>query len=138
LKRLNLGGNSLTEVPQKALSILDTLKKLEMQENRLTEIREGDFEGSSFSRRRRRYSRTKCVFFAGLRNLDSLGLAHNKLRQVPSRVFSHLTLLNSLELDGNNIDTIDPEAFAGLEGEILHKKKNKTNSAENETILLRS
>jgi hypothetical protein len=47
---LNLGGNSLTEVPQKALSILDTLKKLEMQENRLTEIREGDFEGSSFSR----------------------------------------------------------------------------------------
>jgi Leucine-rich repeat (LRR) protein len=114
LKRLNLGGNSLTEVPQKALSILDTLKKLEMQENRLTEIREGDFEGSSFSRRRRRYSRTKCVFFAGLRNLDSLGLAHNKLRQVPSRVFSHLTLLNSLELDGNNIDTIDPEAFAGI------------------------
>jgi Leucine-rich repeat (LRR) protein len=66
-------------------------------------------------------------------------LAHNKLRQVPSRVFSHLTLLNSLELDGNNIDTIDPEAFAGLEGKILHKKKkNQTNSAENETILLRS
>jgi Leucine-rich repeat (LRR) protein len=54
-------------------------------------------------------------------------LAHNKLRQVPSRVFSHLTLLNSLELDGNNIDTIDPEAFAGLEGKILHKKKKKPN-----------
>lgn len=53
---------------------------------------------------------------SGLRNLDSLGLAHNKLRDVPSRVFSHLTLLNSLELDGNNIDTIDPDAFAGLEG----------------------
>ena len=40
-----MGGNGLTEVPQKALSILDTLKKLEMQENRLTDIREGDFEG---------------------------------------------------------------------------------------------
>lgn len=53
-----------------------------------------------------------------MRNLDSLGLAHNKLRTVPSRVFSHLTLLNSLELDGNNIDTIDKEAFAGLEGKI--------------------
>lgn len=53
---------------------------------------------------------------AGLHNLDSLGLAHNKLRKVPSRVFSHLTLLNSLELDGNNIDTIDPEAFVGLDG----------------------
>lgn len=45
LKRLNLGGNELTSVPQKALSILDTLKKLEMQENRITKIEEGDFEG---------------------------------------------------------------------------------------------
>lgn len=46
LKRLNLGGNGLTTVPQKSLGILDTLKKLEMQENRITEIKEGDFEGS--------------------------------------------------------------------------------------------
>lgn len=45
LKRLNLGGNGLTSVPQKALSILDMLRKLEMQENKITEIREGDFEG---------------------------------------------------------------------------------------------
>lgn len=49
LKRLNLGGNVLTSVPQKALSILDMLKKLEMQENRITEIREGDFEGKSLN-----------------------------------------------------------------------------------------
>lgn len=58
--------------------------------------------------------------FPGLKNLDSLGLAHNKLRQVPPRVFSHLGLLNSLELDGNNIDKIDPEAFSGLEGEFSY------------------
>lgn len=51
-----------------------------------------------------------------MKNLDSLGLAHNKLREVPARVFSHLTQLNSLELDGNNIVHIDPSAFAGLEG----------------------
>lgn len=57
--------------------------------------------------------------FLGLKNLDSLGLAHNKLRTVPARVFSHLTLLNSLELEGNNIDTIDKDAFAGLEGESI-------------------
>lgn len=49
LKRLNLGGNVLTSVPQKALSILDMLKKLEMQENRISEIREGDFEGKLFN-----------------------------------------------------------------------------------------
>lgn len=45
LKRLNLGGNELTRVPTQALSSLDLLKKLEMQENRITSIQEGDFEG---------------------------------------------------------------------------------------------
>lgn len=54
--------------------------------------------------------------FSGLRNLDSLGLAHNHLKEIPSRVFSHLTFLNSLELEGNTITNIDPEAFYGLEG----------------------
>lgn len=42
---MNLGGNRLTKIPQKALSILDMLKKLEMQENGIMEIEEGDFEG---------------------------------------------------------------------------------------------
>lgn len=47
LKRLNLGGNDLSQVPQKALSILDTLKKLEIQENKIRTISEGDFEGNN-------------------------------------------------------------------------------------------
>lgn len=45
LKRLNLGGNELTAVPQKALALLENLKKLEMQENRITSISEGNFAG---------------------------------------------------------------------------------------------
>lgn len=63
--------------------------------------------------------RSNSVIFSGLKNLDSLGLAHNKLKEVPAKVFSHLTLLNSLELEGNNIVYIDPEAFSGLEGELI-------------------
>lgn len=113
LKRLNLGGNRLTKIPQKALSILDMLKKLEMQENGISEIQEGDFEGINCKG-------NKCVIllprFTGLTSLDSLGLAHNKLKQIPARVFSHLSQLNSLELEGNNINYIHPEAFYGLEG----------------------
>lgn len=54
--------------------------------------------------------------FIGLKNLDSLILAHNKLTKVPANVFSHLTLLNSLELEGNSIAYVDENAFAGLEG----------------------
>lgn len=90
----------MTSIPQKALSIFDTLKKLEIQENRIETIKEGDFEG--------------------LRNLDSLILAHNKLRQIPANVFSHLRQLNSLELEGNYITYIDKDAFSGLEGELIN------------------
>jgi Leucine rich repeat len=46
-------------------------------------------------------------------------LAHNLLTEVPANVFSHLTLLNSLELEGNRITHVDKDAFAGLEGEYL-------------------
>lgn len=46
-------------------------------------------------------------------------LAHNQLKYVPARVFSNMTLLNSLELDGNKITHIDNEAFTGLEGRFL-------------------
>ncbi len=43
-------------------------------------------------------------------------LAHNHLKYLPRRVFSNMTLLNSLEIDGNHITHIDVEAFVGLEG----------------------
>lgn len=43
-------------------------------------------------------------------------LAHNYLKHIPAKVFRHLPLLNSLELDGNQISHIDEEAFFGLEG----------------------
>lgn len=48
--------------------------------------------------------------------MDSLILAHNQLSKVPANVFKHLSLLNSLELEGNVISYIDKDAFAGLEG----------------------
>lgn len=53
--------------------------------------------------------------------MDSLILAHNKLTKVPANVFSHLTMLNSLELEGNNIAYIDEDAFSGLEGSYLYR-----------------
>lgn len=56
----------------------------------------------------------------GLSNLDALILAHNQLTEVPARVFSHLILLNSLELEGNSISYIDKDAFEGLEGADPH------------------
>lgn len=45
LKRLNIGGNELNRVPTGALQTMDNLKKLEIQENKITTISEGDFIG---------------------------------------------------------------------------------------------
>lgn len=58
--------------------------------------------------------------WTGLKNLDSLILAHNQLSKVPANVFSHLPLLNSLELEGNQITYVDKDAFAGLEGKLFY------------------
>lgn len=122
LKRLNLGGNELTAVPQKALSILDNLKKLEIQENKIKIIREGDFAGIYKNLNSKTFiynyslSLALSLSFTGLQNLDSLILAHNMIISVPANVFSHLNLLNSLELEGNKIINIDKDAFKGLEG----------------------
>lgn len=46
-------------------------------------------------------------------------LAHNYIKHIPAKVFRHLPLLNSLELDGNQISHIDEEAFFGLEGKTI-------------------
>lgn len=45
LKRLNIGGNELSRVPTEALQTMDNLKKLEIQENKITSINDGDFIG---------------------------------------------------------------------------------------------
>lgn len=55
---MNLGGNDLTSVPQRALSIFDNLKKLEIQENKIRVITEGDFEGKLFFIQRTIINRT--------------------------------------------------------------------------------
>lgn len=47
LKRLNIGGNDLNRVPTDALTTLESLRKLEIQENQITELREGDFKGNT-------------------------------------------------------------------------------------------
>lgn len=95
-----------------------------MQENRISKIEEGDFEGIVPFKY---IYISHCIYFffiLGLHNLDSLGLAHNHLKEIPARVFSHLKFLNSLELDGNTIIYIDPEAFYGLEGKSFCKKSH--------------
>lgn len=107
LRRLNIGGNDLTRVPTEALFTMESLRKLEIQENRISDLMESDFRG--------------------LTNLDMLILAHNQLKYVPARVFAHMKMLNSLELDGNHITHVDKEAFYGLEENLQYLRLGDNN-----------
>ena len=51
---------------------------------------------------------------AGLTNLKTLSLAHNRLTSVPSGVFTALANLEELYLSDNQLATLPPGAFAGL------------------------
>ena len=81
------------------------------------------------------WSLTPLISCAGLDSLDSLILGHNQLKEVPAKVFSHLARLNSLELDGNHITYIDPEAFLGLEGLYNHISQSSVGSSVPTTSL---
>ncbi|XP_043803988.1 slit homolog 2 protein isoform X3 [Apis laboriosa] len=104
LRRLNLGGNELTKVPTQALRTLNMLKKLEMQENRIASIQEGDFE----------------------ENLQYLRLGDNNLHSVPSDALRRLHRLRHLDLKANNITALSEDAFTGYGDSItfLNLQKN--------------
>lgn len=52
----------------------------------------------------------------GSDNLDVLNLARNSIQRLNAQVFSDLNTLNSLDLDGNKIHTIENQTFNGLNG----------------------
>lgn len=78
LKRLNLGGNELTSVPQKSIGILDFLRKLEIQENKIRTINDGDFEGTTYLNYSiiKKYVLFKIIIHNSLQRIEQFGLAN--------------------------------------------------------------
>lgn len=93
--RLNLGKNSLQNVPKASLSGLAYLEMLELSENHITTIEPGDFNGMD--------------------NLDHLVLNHNQITHLGESFFTGLPKLTTLYIDHNGIRTIHKNTFKGLE-----------------------
>jgi len=98
LLRLNVGRNSLNEVPNEALLPLKNLNQLDLSFNKIKEIKENTF--------------------IGLDKLDTLNLDHNKIEELLDNHFEGMPKLTSLSLDYNKLKTIHPEAFSGLEEQL--------------------
>ena len=67
--------------------------------------------------------------FSGLeKSLKSLSVSNSHLVQVPTKGISRLTALESLDLDGNDITSIDSYSFYGLPLSSLNLQNNKITS----------
>lgn len=104
LKRLNLGGNELTSVPQKALSLLENLRKLEIQENKIRDIKDGDFEGERMRTRNTNIGLFYLFYTFNCCRTAELGLANTGAQQVD-------------EGAGQRVPPLDRPEFVGVGGQ---------------------
>ena len=114
LLRLNVGRNSLSEIPKGSLEILKNLNHLDLSFNKIRDVKEKNFEGENFVFLGD-YLYQLCL--AGMEKLDKLDLNHNKIEKLVDYGFEGLPKLTSLSLDYNKISLLEPKAFSGLDGE---------------------
>jgi len=98
LLRLNVGRNSLTEIPSESLVPLKNLNQLDLSFNKINEIKENTF--------------------LGLDKLDTLNLDHNKIEVLRNDHFDGMPKVTSLSLDYNKIKEVQEGAFNGLDEQL--------------------
>ena len=72
---------------------------MQLHENKISSISSEEFNG-----------------IAAGGSLDVLNLGMNLLNELEEKSFSNLKALNSLDLEGNYISRIHPNAFEGIQG----------------------
>ena len=112
LLRLNVGQNSLNEIPSQALGPLKNLNQLDLSFNKIKDIKEDTFTGKYLCNR----YENDVYGILGMEKLDTLNLNHNKIEALLDNHFEGMPKVTSLSLDYNKISDIAPDAFNGLEG----------------------
>ncbi|KAH9283513.1 Slit -like protein 2 protein [Echinococcus granulosus] len=112
---LNIANNQLTHLPKNAFSRYSSLRKLNLEENKITNV-------SPWA-------------FSGLHRLSSLYLTGNQIQSFPRNAFKGLSSLTILNLQKNNISCIDGEFFDGLTNlRILHLSENAIDTIEEDAF----
>ncbi|CAH8498302.1 unnamed protein product [Schistosoma turkestanicum] len=106
IMELNMNHNELVSLPQNAFVNYKNLRKIVLDNNRISFIHPQAFNN--------------------LRELSSLYMSSNELGLLPSNLFSQLSNLKILYLHRNKISCIQRGSFAGLEHlQILHLSNNR-------------
>ncbi|XP_072542788.1 matrix-remodeling-associated protein 5 [Salminus brasiliensis] len=104
-QRVNLGFNTITQIPERSFAGLRKLELLMMHGNDIHKIPDG--------------------VFRDLLSLQVLKMSYNKVRVITGRSLLGLTGLVRLHLDNNRIEFIHPDAFHGMTSlRLLHLEGN--------------
>ena len=150
-----LASNRLTEVHSNLFNNLTKLKKIDLQNNKLTEISNNSFSGcQNLSTILLQYNQISVIpvnlftdtnievlnlgsnnisevdgLFHHIPTLQNLTLHVNKIRMIPSTMFRGTHNLIKLDLQANQIETIETETFENLSNlKILILNRNLLNS----------
>ncbi|KAM3915260.1 mimecan isoform 2-T3 [Leptodactylus fuscus] len=110
LKRIDLTGNAIEEIEEKAFEKLVNLEQLSLAENKLTRIPALPTKLTSFNANHNmiKSKAIKANAFKKLTNLAYLYLANNQLESVPANLPESLRVIH---LQFNNIDAITDDTF---------------------------
>ncbi|XP_069992817.1 uncharacterized protein haf isoform X1 [Penaeus vannamei] len=138
LKNLNLQDNRLTDVPTEAISSLRQLRLLDLSGNRITAVPDDAFRGPALSTLKLADNELSLSSgsFAGLeRTLKNLNLKGTKLRSVPPAILN-LPVLAFLDVAQNQIRGLEPGALRNLHSlTALNLERNLLQKLEAEDFL---
>ncbi|XP_059472994.1 toll-like receptor 7 [Neocloeon triangulifer] len=123
------------------LSRLNQLEDLEIEHCKLGQLHDGVFRGLSNLKKlsvrthnsdwsSARQLEVTDASFDGLKELQTLDLAHNNMRDVPTNVFCHLPNLNVLNLSNNALQHLDPTLLGGTSADSVLSDEPADKSSE--------
>lgn len=104
---LNLFGNEISSIPERAFANLSNLQRLWLSNNKITYISYNAFTGLNNLQDlwlgKNQLTSITANTFTGLKNLQQLGLGSNQLTSIAANTFADLKNLQRLELNNNQL-----------------------------------
>lgn len=131
LQTLDLSENSLTDISSGVFRMLTHLRTLTLNGNKLRNVQGDMLKGlGSLKRLDLRYCDLTTIpsdLFANSRILQTFDVGYNRLFSLPpSSEFIHSApYLNTLNLEGNQIEILTPDQFSGMHLSYLNLAKNR-------------
>ncbi|XP_033217135.1 chaoptin-like isoform X2 [Belonocnema kinseyi] len=120
LQHLDFSNNRIRAMPETSFHFLKRIKRIELQDNEIDNIRKGTFQGdihSSLEEVYFGYNKIQSITthtFVDLPMLNVINLQDNVIEKLERRAFMNMNRLKYINLRGNQIKTIVDEVFQNL------------------------